>query len=210
MSSPALAASATAGPGNETAVNSTAFGTELSAFMQANAGESEDAVDDGLWEANHESNGTTNVAARTETLSRRLQRLQSQSQRLESRHENGSMSEVAYRAQASRIAAKLDALHRAVNDTETRAAAANRTVSNLSGIRTEATELGNGDIAAATSGLQSVRKGKTGPPESAVVAAAANGTGQPAASSGSNAGQRGTTPPRTVRGMPTRAPLRRR
>jgi hypothetical protein len=177
----ATATNATAA--NETDERSAAFGTELSAFMQANAGETEDTVENRLWSQRHEktdqNESSAAVEARTRSLSERLQQLRNRSQRLEARRANGSISEVAYAARASRLAAQLDALQRAVDDTETRAATTNANVSELETVRTGVASLGHGQIASATKGLQSVRKPRTGPPARVGIDAGPNGTGPP-------------------------------
>src|SRR6056297_2463622 len=96
----ALAANET----NESSSGGVSLGTQISSFMQASSAEVNGSIDAGMWRAEfNASNGSQRdrvVENRIRTLDRRLDRLEARMADLEARHENGTLPEVAYVAQA--------------------------------------------------------------------------------------------------------------
>lgn len=147
----------TATEANESANETDELGTQLTAFLQSSSAAANDSVDNGMWKANFERASAAQrgevVAKRTGTLERRLDRLQAQNESLQERYENGSISEQAYVAQQSRLAARIDGLKTAVADTDTAAKRAGVDDDRLDRLRQSAGELKGPEIAEIASGL---------------------------------------------------------
>jgi hypothetical protein len=133
-------------PPNE---SNASMGAEVSAFMQANAAEANASVDSGMFASawNH-SNATAEqlVTARANALENRLAALQRQKERLLAKQDQ--LPEVAYKAQMTRLAARIDAIQRAINATSDRARAAGVNTTRLDTLRSEARNLTGPEIAA--------------------------------------------------------------
>lgn len=133
------------------------MGAQLTAFTQSNSAAVNESVENGMWRAGfNQSNASDRarlVQNRTETLERRLERLQRQNATVQERYENGSLPEPAYIAQQSRLSARIDALRTAVNDTDAAAAQAGVNDSRLDRLRRSASNLTGPEVAAIARGL---------------------------------------------------------
>ena len=139
--------------GNETGE----LGTQLTAFLQSSSAAANDSVDNGMWKANFERAPAAQrgevVAKRAGTLDSRLDRLQAKNESLQERYENGSISEQAYVAQQSRLAARIDGLKTAVADTDTAARQAGVDDDRLDRLLQSTSELKGPEIAEIARGL---------------------------------------------------------
>lgn len=99
------------------------MGAEVSSFMQANAADVSEGVDNGMFEGAYENAGAEDrkeiVADRTRQLENKYEQLERNYERLEERKEE--MNPVAYEAQLTRITVRLSALEESVNETVARA-----------------------------------------------------------------------------------------
>jgi hypothetical protein len=150
------------GGNNTTAENdsSPSLGSQMSAFMQSNAVETNASVDTGMWAASVRGNASEanrSVANRIWTLERRLDRLQT---RLD-RFENGS-TDIAGPSRAARIArlgARIQALQSAINETDRVAEQVGVNATRLESLRTQAANMSGREIASMA------RKLSAGPPD---------------------------------------------
>mgnify|MGYP000642795455 CR=1 FL=1 len=120
---------------NRTTENETDMGTQLTAFLQSSAAETNDTVESGMWAAGFERANESEQARlatdRTTRIEQRLERLQERNRTLQERYENGEIPEPAYVAQTSQLAGQIAALRSSVDDT---ASAAQTAGVNLTGI----------------------------------------------------------------------------
>lgn len=150
-----------ASPPNE---SNTSMGAEVSAFMQANAADANASVDSGMFaSAWNQSNATpaTLVNARSNALENRLAALERQKERVLAKQDQ--LSDVAYKAQLTRLAARIDAIQRAINSTSTRAASAGVNTTRLDALRDHAHNLTGPEVAAIARNLSA----GVGPPDHA-------------------------------------------
>ena len=154
---------------NETAANDseneTAFGTQMAAFMQSNAAQVDDSVDNGMWEAGFERANESERArlahTRTENLSARMAALQAQNETLQERYENGSLSYQEYVVQAAQLNGRMEALEHGVNGTARAAERAGLNTSALSDLRRNAHNMTGPEVAGIA---KSLVRGDRGPP----------------------------------------------
>ncbi|WP_227133512.1 hypothetical protein [Halorubellus salinus] len=138
------------------------MGAEVSAFMQASASDANASVDEGMFAAEwNQSNASANalVDKRAKTLESRLNALQNQKERLLAQKDN--LSDVAYTARMSALAARIDALQNALNATSDRARMAGVNATRLDELRTNANNLTGPEVAAIARNLS---VGVGGPP----------------------------------------------
>lgn len=142
---------------NSTNATNASLGTQVSSFMLSSSAEVDDTVDSGMWAAAfNRSNGSAQAAlvhARTGTLDRRLDRLHNRSRALAAARENGSISELAYAARASHIAARIGTLEDAIDDTARAATEAGEDDADLETLRTEARNMSGHEVAETARGL---------------------------------------------------------
>lgn len=142
---------------SDTPVNGSnvSLGASVSAFMQASAAETRGAVDNRMFSAAFNRTDDKQaqarlVDARTRALEMRLERLRAERAALL----NGSDDlTVAERAKAVRLAARIEVLQRAINQTDTAASRAGVDNSRLQTLRQNASELSGPEIAALAGGL---------------------------------------------------------
>jgi len=151
---------------NTTATSNVSLGAEISGFMQASAAETNDSVDDELWQEDYEdtneSDRTKAITDRSKSLERRLQQLRNQSAQLTARYENGTLSGTAYRARASALSGRITALERALDETTTRAISIGANTTDLDRIQARAKNLSRQSVATAARNISTV-----GPPPQA-------------------------------------------
>jgi hypothetical protein len=138
------------------------MGAEVSAFMQASASDANASVDEGMFAA--EWNRSTASAdelvdRRANALESRLGALQNQKERLLAKEDQ--LSDVAFTARTSALAARIDALENAINSTSARAQRAGVSATRLGELRANASELSGPEVAAIARNL---RVGVGGPP----------------------------------------------
>lgn len=154
---------------NDTATSNVSFGTRISSFMQASTAETDSSVDAGMWAAEYNRSDDRQrpavVQSRIGQLERRGERLRDRMARLQAKYENGTVPRVAYRAQASRLTAELNALGESINETDERARAVGVNASQLDRLRTETRNLSGQEVAAVARDLGVGRPDHAGPPE---------------------------------------------
>ncbi|WP_136717204.1 hypothetical protein [Halorientalis salina] len=178
---------------NESSGENASLGTQISSFMQASSAETNGSVDAGMWEAEfNASNGTEKAAVvenRIRTLDRRVDRLEDRLADLEARHENGSLPEVAYMAQASQLTAEIESLERSINETDSAAKSVGVNDTRLDKLRTDARNMSGRAVANDARGLSVVSPpglARGGPPGDAGTP----GNGGPAENAGNARAQR--------------------
>lgn len=117
--SPAATATPTPEPTANDSDGNASFGAEVSAFMQSEAAKAEQEVDQGMWEAEFERGpAAALVEQRATSITDWVEQLRQRRAALEAAHENGTISDVRYRAELAAIDGALQGLERAVNRTE--------------------------------------------------------------------------------------------
>lgn len=180
------------------------LGAQLSGFMQASSADADGSVDTSMWAAQYnDTNGSAKqrlVKNRVTRLDGRLDRLEARMTALEAAHENGTLPEPAYVAQASHLTARIDALKTAINQTDAAAAQAGVEDSRLDRLRQNASELSGREVAEVARGLPVITPPgfterstggppvKVGPPDA--IGSGGNVTGPPddAESNGNGSG----------------------
>jgi len=195
-----LPVAATSAPALANETDGGGMGTQLTAFLQSSSAATDDTVENGMWKAGfdraNESDRARMVQNRTDGLTTRLARLQERNETLTERYRNGSLPEPAYVAQQSRLAARIDSLQAAVNDTEVAAGRAGVNSTQLMQLRRNASEMAGPAVAAVARGVVggpdergSRGNGAGGPPNGSVGPPADRGGGPPAnATDGSRQG----------------------
>ena len=154
---PAVAAQETATPTETNDSDGDGLGTQLTAFTQSSSAAANDSVENGMWNAGFEQSNASEraqlVTDRTGTLEARLERLQGQNESIQEQYENGTLSEQAYVARQSRLAARIDALQTAVNDTDEAATEAGVNDSRLERLKQNASQLSGPEVARIARGL---------------------------------------------------------
>ncbi len=152
-------------PGNGTGNDSAAFGTQLTAFMQSNAAETNDTVESGMWEAGFERADASKrdgmARSRTDELGDRLERLRERNRTLTERYDNGSIDRAEYVARASSLSGRLSALRASIDGTDRAARAAGVNDNRLDGLRKNATNVNGPEVPGVARGIVS---GDRGPP----------------------------------------------
>jgi hypothetical protein len=166
--------------GTDNATTDTAsLGTRISSFMQASTVEADSSVEAGMWAAEYNRTDSGErpavVESRIDRLERRSERLRDRMSRLQSRHENGTVPRVAYRAQASRLTAELGALDESINETSDKAQSVGVNTSQLDRLKTEVRNLSGQEVAAVAQDLGVGRPDHAGPPDD--VSSSRNTTG---------------------------------
>lgn len=148
----------------EPAGDEDAFGQQIASFAQASAVDANGSADRGMWAA--EVNGSSDpepvVTDRTETLERRLERLENQSVALQAQRGNGTISEVAYTARASALRVRMANLREAVNETDRTARRVGVNVTKLAELRRAASNMSGPEVAALARNITDTPRG---PPE---------------------------------------------
>lgn len=152
-------------------VDNVTLGQSISGFMQSTAAGTESEVDQGIYQAQYEAANESDRPALVENRTERLEgRLAAVEERIERIRDRDDMNPTAYRAQMSAAAAQLRALESSANATERDAVANGVNASRLEQLRTRASELGGGEIAAIARNLTGVPDdvpGQRGPPDDA-------------------------------------------
>lgn len=139
------------------------FGASISAFMQSSAAETEGSVENGMWSAQFNHSDTEQreqlVESRSAALERKVKRLESERVGLL----NGSDGEVSAqeRAKAARLAARIESLNEAINDTQRAAEATGVNVTRLDELRTNASNLNGSEVSEIARGLAGTKKTAT-------------------------------------------------
>ncbi len=185
---------------NETTDNESSFGAQMSAFAQATAADANATVDSGMWtqRVNASENPGQAVRARATDLEQRLNALENRTERLEAARANGTITGVAYTAQASAVHAELANLRQQVNESarvadrvgvnvtkldELRTAAGNATGPEIAAIARNITDAGHGPPPWAGDGGQGTQGGADDNPENG-SAGPPDGAGPPDDESG--------------------------
>lgn len=195
---------AAAGNATENTTGNVSMGTALSSYMQSQSAKSAGEVEQGMWNASFERNRSAEaVQDRAATLASQLAAVREQRRALQAAYENGSISEMQYRARMARLDARLDALARAVDETRPAAKATGVNASRLDRIGTEIAETrrkvpDHAGPPETPPGRADDRTG--GPPSAAPGNDASNGTGPGNATrtpghDGTPPGQTNQTPP---------------
>lgn len=152
-------------PGNGTGNDSAAFGTQLTAFMQSSAAETNDTVESGMWEAGFEradeSRRDRMARSRTDELGDRLEQLRDRNRTLTERYENGSIERDEYVARASSLSGRLSALRESIDGTDRAARAAGVNETRLDALRKNTTNVTGPEVPGVARGIVS---GDRGPP----------------------------------------------
>lgn len=137
---PGDAGSAAAAADNASENNTSAsLGASISAFMQSNAEQADEAVDQGMWSAafNASDRGRQDDAAEAhvDRLQQRLQEVAEQRQELVEAYQNGSIGRLEFQARMSALDQRRRALARSVAETERVTAQANVTPPGLDDLK---------------------------------------------------------------------------
>lgn len=142
---------------DESGNDTEALGTQLTAFLQSSSAAANDSVENGMWRANFERAPEAQrgdiVTKRAGALERRLAQLQAQNESLQERYESGNITEQAYVAQQSQLAARIDGLKTAVADTDTAAQQTGVKDAGLDELVRNASELKGPEVASIARGL---------------------------------------------------------
>lgn len=145
--------------------NDTAFGTQVAAFMQSNAAQTDDAVGNGMWQAAFQrANASVRdrmVRARAAKLNDTLATLAERNHTLAERYRNGSLSYEGYVAAASQLNGRVEALEDGVGGTSRAAQRAGLNLSALETLRHEASNVTGPEVAGVA---RSLVDGDRGPP----------------------------------------------
>lgn len=167
------------------------MGSDVSSFMQSTSGQTDEAVESGMWNAAYEnaSNRSAVVQRRVSDIDRRLSDLQDRRDRLQAARENGSIGQAAYRARMSRLVGRMAGLNRSIDETDRQAREAGVNRSRVERLRRQAGNASGQEMAAVARSMAG------GPPSDGP--ANRNRTGRP------NGTERGP-PNGTERGPPDR------
>lgn len=158
-----------ANTGNDSVENVT-VGQSISGFMQSTQAGAESDVDQGIYEGQYETANDSErgalVTNRTDRLERRLATVEERIERLRSQRDK--LNPTAYRARMSAAAAQLRALEASANATERDATTTGVNATRLETLRTRASELSGGEVAAIARSLAGAAPevpGRRGPPD---------------------------------------------
>lgn len=153
--------------------NNSSMGSQISAFMQASAGEAGTSVRSGMWNARYErANGSARTAvveARIASLQDRLAALQREKAELLAAKRNGTVNASVFRARMSNIVGQLAAVNRSIEEAGTQAQATGADMSLVDELRANASEMTGPQVAA-------VARTIAGGPPAGLPAQAANGS----------------------------------
>ncbi|WP_193788004.1 hypothetical protein [Natronorubrum sulfidifaciens] len=128
--------------------------TSVSMFMQSSAADTENTVEDGMFEAKYDAadneSRTDLVHDRTTTLEQRLEALEAERDQLREREDDLSRGE--YQARMTRLTVEIDSLERSAGHVEKRANGAD-VEDRLATLRENASELRGPDVAEIARGL---------------------------------------------------------
>lgn len=146
-----VAVGATTPTPTATADGEAPLGLQLTEFMQASAAQADGAVGNGLWVAAfattaNESQQRALVEARVGSINASLAELRAEHQALEAAYRNGSIDRITYRARLSAIVGQLAALSDGIEETSDRGRAVGVNETRLDTLRTQARELGGGEV----------------------------------------------------------------
>lgn len=126
------------------------MGMQITEFMQASAAQATGTVGNGLWVASYaRANGSerrTLVEGRVGTLNRSLADLHAERQALQAQYRNGTIDRLTYRARLSALVGQLAALGDGIEDASVRGRAVGVDETQLETLRTQARELGGGEV----------------------------------------------------------------
>ena len=139
------------------------FGASISAFMQSSAAQTEGSVENGMWSAQFNSSDTERreqlVESRSAALVRKVNRLQSERFELLNGSDGGVSAQE--RAKAARLAARIESLNEAINDTQRAAEVVGVNVTRLNELRSNARTLNGSEISEMARGLAGKKKTAT-------------------------------------------------
>lgn len=146
----------------------TTMGEAVSSFMQSSSADADESVETEMFVAAYENADDDHrqaiVTDRTRTLEEKLDRLRSEREEL--RERQSELNGAAYNARLSRLAVRIDALERAIDETEPRAVEEGVDRETIQQLRTETSNLSGPELAAVARGLAGVDAPR-GPPDDA-------------------------------------------
>lgn len=127
------------------------MGANISMFMQANAAQTEGSVENGMWvaayaRATNASDRRALVERRVGSLNVSLADLEAERRAVQEAFQNGSMDRVTYQARLSTVVGRLAALSAGIDETSQRGRAVGVNETRLETLRTQARELGGGEV----------------------------------------------------------------
>lgn len=141
------------------------FGATISSFMQSSAAKTQGSVENGMWSAEFENASSERrermVQSRSSALERKVERLKAERAELLNESDDGLTPEE--RAKAARLAAHIETLNDAIEDTEHAAKTAGVDLQQLDELRTKAKDLSGPEVAELARG-QASRTGNAGSP----------------------------------------------
>lgn len=141
------------------------FGATISSFMQSSAAETQGSVENEMWSAEFEDASSERqeqmVQSRSGALERKVDRLEAERSELLNGSDDGLTPKE--RVKAARLAARIESLNDAIEDTQNAAKATGVDLQQLDKIRTEAENLSGPEVAEIARG-QASRKGNAGSP----------------------------------------------
>lgn len=187
------------------------MGANISMFMQANAAQAQGTVENGMWVAAYAR--TDNASERRALVERRvgsmnatLAELRAERRAIKDAYRNGTMDRVTYQARLSTVVGQLAALGEGIEETSERGRAVGVNRTRLDTLRTQARELGGGEVSRLARNLTEGRvppgragvfgDGRPGPPTDRGPADAGNRSDGPSGP----AGPSGSDDPSTDRG----------
>lgn len=186
-------------PTTPTGANASAapLGEAISMVMQANAAQTEGAVENGMWAAAFAT--APNASAKRALAERRVGRLngtlgelRAERRALQAAFRNGSIDQTAYRVQLSAIVGRLAALGEGIEETSERGATVGVNGSRLDQLRSQARTLGGAEVGQLARNLT----GGQGTPGKSTVFGdeSPGGAGEQGAGQSGNASDRPTKP----------------
>lgn len=141
------------------------MGVQVSSFMQSSASQADGAVDNGMWiaafaNASDEATQRALVEDRVVAINTTISELRAERQALQEAYRNGSIDRVTYQARLSTIVGQLAALGESIDDAGERGQAVGVNRTRLDQLRSQARELGGGEVSALARNLT----GGHGPP----------------------------------------------
>lgn len=150
-----------------TPANATAggMGTNISMFLAASVAQTSATVENGMWAAafaSADTNATKRalLEARFGDLNRTVGQLRAERQALRAAYRNGTINRTSYRARMASLAGQLAALGESLETVRERGRAVGVNTTRLEALRSAASELGGGEVAAIARNLT----GGRGPP----------------------------------------------
>lgn len=127
------------------------LGTQVSAFMQASAAQATGTVGNGMWavgfdRASTEAEQRAMVEGRVRTLNATLADLRAERRALLTAYQNGTIDRTTYQARLSALVGRLAAIGDGIDETTVRGRAVGVEANRLESLRSQARDLGGGDI----------------------------------------------------------------